>query len=119
KFRDRVRVYMDTALYQSKQPTPEMFAENAKEAVSMGMTAVKFDLDQANDPGRYDRYNWTASPAELQRMVDQMTAAREAVGPNVDICADMHGRYDLPTAQQVARRLEPLNLMWLEEPVPA
>jgi galactonate dehydratase len=31
----------------------------------------------------------------------------------------MHGRYDAVTGQQVARRLEPLNLMWLEEPIPA
>ena len=80
---------------------------------------MKFDLDQANDPNKYDQFNWTASPAEIQRMVDQMTAARQAVGPNVDICADMHARYDYPTAQQVAKRMEPLNLMWLEEPVPA
>src|SRR5690606_1311634 len=119
KFRDRIRVYMDTALYQSRLPTPEQFAENARQAVEMGMTAIKFDLDQANDANKYDRYNWTASPAELQRMVDQMTAAREAVGPNIDICADMHGRYDAPTAQQVAKLMEPLNLMWLEEPIPA
>jgi len=81
KFRDSVRVYMDTALYQFQQPTPEDFAANAREAVDMGMTAIKFDLDQGNDPARYDRYNWTASPGELQRMVDQMTAAREEVGP--------------------------------------
>jgi galactonate dehydratase len=119
KFRDRVRVYMDTALYQSRLPTPEDFAASAREAVDMGMTAVKFDLDQANDPNRYDAHNWTASPAELQRMVDQMTAAREAVGPNIDICADMHGRYDLPSGKRAAELLEPLNLMWLEEPVPA
>jgi galactonate dehydratase len=119
KFRDRVRVYMDTALYQSNLPTPEDFAKSAREAVDMSMTAVKFDLDQGNDPNRYDRYNWTASPAELTRMVDQMTAAREAVGPNIDICADMHGRYDLPTGKRVAELMEPLNLMWLEEPVPA
>jgi galactonate dehydratase len=119
KFRDSVRVYMDTALYQSQLPSPEDFADSAREAVDMGMTAVKFDLDQGNDPNRYDRYNWTASPAELQRMVDQMTAAREAVGPNIDICADMHGRYDLPTGKRVAELMEPLNLMWLEEPVPA
>jgi galactonate dehydratase len=119
KFRDRVRVYMDTALYQSNLPTPEDFAANAREAVDMGMTAIKFDLDQANDPGRYDAYNWTASPAELRRMEEQMRAAREAVGPDIDLCADMHGRYDLPTALRVAELMEPLNLMWLEEPVPA
>lgn len=119
KFRDNVRVYMDTALYQTSLPSPEDFAANAREAVDMGMTAIKFDLDQANDPGRYDQYNWTASPAELRRMVDQMTAAREEVGPDIDLCADMHGRYDLPTALRVAELMEPLNLMWLEEPVPA
>lgn len=119
KFRDKVRVYMDTALYQSELPKPEDFATAAKEAVSMGFTAVKFDLDQANDPNKYDRYNWTASQAEIQRMYDQMAAARKAVGPNIDICADMHGRYDLPTAHKAAKILEPLNLMWLEEPIPA
>ncbi|MDV3307876.1 MAG: mandelate racemase/muconate lactonizing enzyme family protein [Cyclobacteriaceae bacterium] len=119
KFRDSIRVYCDTALYQSRLPGPEEFAKNAKRAKDMGFTAVKFDLDQFNDPNKYDRYNWTASPAEIQRMVDQIAAAREAVGPNMDICADMHGRYDAPTGQIVAKRLEPYNLMWLEEPIPA
>ncbi|WPP50507.1 mandelate racemase/muconate lactonizing enzyme family protein [Catalinimonas niigatensis] len=119
KFRDNIRVYMDTALYQSDLPSPQEFADSAKEAVDMGMTAVKFDLDQFNDPNKYDRYNWTASPGELQRMYDQIAAAREAVGPNIDICVDMHGKYDLPTGKKVAKMMEPLNLMWLEEPIPA
>lgn len=119
KFRDKIRVYMDTALYQNKLPEPGDFAASAKEAVDMGFTAVKFDLDQANDPNKYDAYNWTASPAEIQRMYDQMAAARQAVGPNIDICADMHGRYDTTTGERVAKVLEPLNMMWLEEPIPA
>ena len=119
KFRDSVRVYMDTALYQNQQPKPEEFAKAAREAVDMGFTAVKFDLDQANDPNKYDRFNWTASPAELQRMYDQMAAARKEVGPKIDICADMHGRYDATTGERAAKLLEPLNLMWLEEPIPA
>lgn len=119
KFRDNIRVYMDTALYQNNLPSPKDFADSAMEAVNMGMTAVKFDLDQYNDPNKYDRYNWTASPGELTRMYDQIAAAREAVGPNIDICVDMHGKYDLITGQKVAKMLEPLNLMWLEEPIPA
>ncbi len=119
KFRDEVRVYMDTALYQNALPKPEDFAKAAREAVDMGFNAIKFDLDQANDPNKYDRYNWTASPAEVQRMYDQMAAARKEVGPNIDICADMHGRYDAPTGEKVAKILEPLNMMWLEEPIPA
>lgn len=119
KFRDEVRVYMDTALYQSNLPQPEDFAKAAREAVDMGFNALKFDLDQANDPNKYDKFNWTASPAELQRMYDQLAAARKEVGPNIDICADMHGRYDATTGERIAKMVEPLNLMWLEEPIPA
>ncbi len=119
KFRDKIRVYCDTALYQRNLPQPSDFAEVAKKAKSMGFNAMKFDLDQANDPNKYDAYNWTASPGELQRMYDQIAAAREAVGPKTDILVDMHGRYDAVTAQAVAKRLEPLNLLWLEEPIPA
>jgi len=119
KFRDKIRVYCDTALYQSRLPTPQDFADAATNAKKMGFNAIKFDLDQRDDPAKYDLYNWTASPGELQRMYDQIAAARQAVGPMIDICVDMHGRYDAPTAHQVAKRLEPLNLMWLEEPIPA
>lgn len=119
KFRDKVRVYCDTALYQRNLPTPNDFKEAALKATKMGFNALKFDLDQANDPNKYDAYNWTASPMELQRMYDQIAAVREAVGPNIDICVDMHGRYDAPTGQAVAKLLEPLKLMWLEEPIPA
>lgn len=119
KFRDKIRVYCDTALYQQNLPKPEDFAKAALDAKKLGFNAIKFDLDQRNDPKKYDLYNWTASPGEIQRMVDQVTAARKAVGPEIDICCDMHGRYDAVTGQQVAKRLEPLNLMWLEEPIPA
>ena len=52
-------------------------------------------------------------------MYDQLAAVREAVGPKIDICVDMHGRYDLNTALAISRRVENLNLMWLEEPIPA
>ncbi|MBL0269848.1 MAG: mandelate racemase/muconate lactonizing enzyme family protein [Chitinophagaceae bacterium] len=119
KFRDKIRVYCDTALYQRNLPQPKDFADAAKKSKEMGFNAMKFDLDQANDPNKYDAFNWTASPGELQRMYDQIAAAREAVGPKTDILVDMHGRYDAVTAQAVAKRLEPLNLLWLEEPIPA
>ena len=111
KFRDKIRVYCDTALYQRNLPQPKDFAEAATKAKSMGFNAMKFDLDQANDPNKYDAYNWTASPGELQRMYDQIAAAREAVGPKIDILVDMHGRYDAVTAQAISKRLEPLNLI--------
>jgi galactonate dehydratase len=120
KFRDKIRVYCDTALYRANLPTPDVFAKSGLDAVkNWGYTALKFDLDEANDPNKYDRYNWTASPGELQRMYDQLAAVREAVGPKIDICVDMHGRYDLNTALAISKKVEPLNLTWLEEPIPA
>jgi len=119
KFRDKVRVYSDTALYRSNNPAPKEFADSALNAVKMGFNAIKFDIDQAGDPNRFDRYNWTASQGELQRMYDQLAAVREAVGPKIDIAVDMHGRYDLNTALAISKRVEPLNLLWLEEPIPA
>lgn len=119
KFRDKVRVYCDTQLYTVRNPKPEEYGRVALEAVAKGYTAVKFDIDEANDPNKFDRYNWTASNAELARMFASIEAVRKAVGPHIDICVDMHGRYDAPTGRKVAKMMEPLNLMWLEEPVPA
>lgn len=119
KFRDKVRVYCDTQLYSVRNPTPDVFAKVARTAVDKGYTAVKFDLDEANDPARYDRVNWTASLGEIERMYNSMAAVRKEIGPHIDICCDMHARYDAPTGRKVAKVMEPLNLMWLEEPVPA
>lgn len=119
KLRDKVRVYCDTALYRVENPQPKDYANGAKAQVKAGYTAVKFDIDEARDPNKYDRYNWTASPGELQRMYDTIAAVRQAVGPKIDVLVDMHGRYDTPTGQRVAKMMEPLNLMWLEEPIPA
>jgi galactonate dehydratase len=120
KFRDKVRVYCDTALYRTQFPSPADFATAAKDAIkNWNFNALKFDLDYAADPDKYDRWNWTASPGEIIRMYNQLAAVREAVGPKIDICVDMHGRYDHVTAQTIAKKVEPLNLTWLEEPIPA
>jgi galactonate dehydratase len=120
KFRDKVRVYCDTALYRTRFPTPEDFATAAKDAIkNWGFNALKFDLDYAADPDKYDRYNWTASNGEIARMYNQLAAVRQAVGPKVDLCVDLHGRYDIVTAQTLASKVADLNLTWLEEPIPA
>jgi galactonate dehydratase len=118
KFRDRIRVYYDTVFYAIRNPPPKEYEDAGKKGVSMGFTAIKYDIDEGADPNKYDRANWTMSPGELIRMEEQVAAARAAVGPKIDICIDMHGRYDYVTAQAVASRLEKYNLMWLEEPMP-
>lgn len=119
KFRDKIRVYCDTALYTSTNPTADDYAAAAKGAVGRGYNAVKFDVDDGRDPNKYDRFNWTANPMEIDRMYSAIAAVRQEVGPNIDICVDMHGRYDAVTGLKMAKMYEDLNLMWLEEPVPA
>jgi galactonate dehydratase len=116
KFRDRIRVYCDTA---GSRMAPELMAEKAKEDLKIGFNAVKFDVDDAGDPNKYDKYNWSVSIPELDRMVAQISAVREAVGPEIDICVDCHGRYDEASGHKIAKAMEPYNLMWLEEPTPA
>jgi len=117
KFRDRIRVYCDTA---GSRLEPEEMGRRAKEDVDKyGFTAVKFDIDDIQDPRKLDRYNWSVSIPELERMRAQIAAVREAVGPDVDICVDCHGRFDEQSGHKIAKAMEPYNLMWLEEPVPA
>jgi galactonate dehydratase len=52
-------------------------------------------------------------------MYDAIAAVRQEVGPGIDVCVDMHGRYDFITGVKMARMYEDLDLMWLEEPIPA
>jgi galactonate dehydratase len=117
KFRDKIRVYCDTA---GSRLAPDEMGRRAKEDVDKyGFTAVKFDIDDRNDPNKLDPYNWSVSIPELRRMEDQIAAVREAVGTDIDICVDCHGRFDEASGMKIAKALEPYNLMWLEEPVPA
>tara|TARA_Y100001960_G_scaffold320860_1_gene394418 strand:- start:55 stop:1188 length:1134 start_codon:yes stop_codon:yes gene_type:complete len=110
KFRDRVRLYVDSAHSNYKQRAEAIRAD--------GFTAVKFDLDDAQNPHKLDAWNWSVTPGELGIIVDQAYEIREAVGPKIDLAIDLHGRYDATAGMKIAQELEDLNLMWLEEPVP-
>ena len=116
KYRDRIRLYCDC--HAGREDTPEGNAAKAKEVVALGFNAIKFDVDDLKHPKKLDRYNHTITPGELSCMVEKVAAIREAVGPEIDLCVDMHGRYDMTSGIRVAQALEPFNLLWLEEPVP-
>jgi galactonate dehydratase len=101
KVRNRVRVYCDSGA-REMIPGDEQSVARIKEIQNMGFTAAKIDIDDAADPSRFDRVNWT-----------------EHYPKNFDIAVDMHARYDATTGKRVAKEVEPFKLMWLEEPVPA
>lgn len=115
RMRERIRLYCDA---QAGNPDDPRARERIEQILALGFTAVKIDIDDAADPMRWDRVNWTASNAEIDNMVRKVRFVREALPPRVDLAVDMHGRYDVVTARRVARELEAFRLLWLEEPVP-
>ena len=110
QFRNKVRLYIDSAHSD--------YGERAEQVQAKGFTAIKFDLDDANNPYKIDRWNWSVTPDELNSIVDQCGQIREAIGPSMDLAIDLHGRYDASAGTKIAQGLEPFNLRWLEEPVP-
>jgi galactonate dehydratase len=115
KFRDKVRIYCDSDIEDPTEPDSDQKFAWIKD---QGFTAVKIDLDDARDPARFDKVNWTASNGEIDRMVKWVERTRAAFPSSIDMACDMHGRYDAPTAKKVAKAVEPFRLMWLEEVVP-
>jgi galactonate dehydratase len=118
RVRDRVRVYCDSGA-REMIPGDEHSKARIHEIQEMGFTAAKIDIDDALDPARFDRVNWTASNGEIDHMIAKVAFTREFYSKNFDLAVDMHARYDAATGKRVAKELEPFKLMWLEEPVPA
>jgi galactonate dehydratase len=117
KFRDKIRLYAD--LHAGEVETPQAYADKAVEVIEgEGYSAVKFDVDNTG-VGKYDRFNWTTSAKEMTHIIDLIRTTREAMGFDVDLAIDCHGQFDIPSAITLAKAVEDLRLMWLEEPVPA
>ena len=122
--RDRLRTY--TYLYPGDGDTypdpatpnvyndPDMAAERALHYLSLGFTAVKFD-----PAGAYTVYDGhEPSLEDLDRSERFCRTLREAVGTRADLPFGTHGQFTVPGACRMARRLEPYDPLWFEEPVP-
>ncbi len=117
RVRDRVRVYCDSGS-REMIPGDERSLARIQQIREMGFTAAKIDIDDAADPARFDRVNWTASNGEIDHMVAKIGFTRENYPKAIDLAVDMHGRYDATTGKRVAKEVERFKLLWLEEPVP-
>jgi len=116
KFRDKIRLYADC--HAGETMDPQAYAEKALEVIEEGFSAVKFDVDHASD-GKLDPWNWTCGAKEMTDIVNLIQATREAIGYELDLAIDCHGQFDVPSAITLAKAVENLRLLWLEEPVPA
>ncbi len=90
--------------------TPDEFHAAAKKVLDKGYKALKFDPFGA---GFYEMER-----AEKNYVIGLVEAVRDAVGPDVEILIEMHGRFNPVTAVEFARELAPFKPSWLEEPVP-
>jgi len=115
RFRDQVRVYNDCNA--GEEENPQSYARKAKEVEARGFSAIKFDIDPL--PDRRDPYNRCISNDHIHHFVEVVTAIREALDPNTDLAIDAHWAYAPVDIIKVAQAFEPLDLLWLEDPVPA
>lgn len=106
--RDKIKAYANG--WYTVERTPEEFHAAAKRVVEKGYRALKFDPFGA---GFYE-----LDLAEKARTIELVEAVRDAVGPDVEILIEMHGRFNPVTAVEMSRELERFKPSWVEEPVP-
>jgi galactonate dehydratase len=107
--RSRVRAYASHWLRDAV--TEEQAAEGAREAVRRGFTAFKW-VAVTYERLRADETTAIAHAARL------MAAAREAVGPGIDIMVECSEFLSPRTAERLDQALAPYSPFWFEEPIP-
>jgi galactonate dehydratase len=88
---------------------PADVGRQAKEVVAKGFTAFK--MNGTPELAIVD------SHGKIDDAVARVAEARAAVGPDVGIAIDFHGRVHRPMAKALLRELEPFHPMFVEEPV--
>src|SRR6478752_2424379 len=108
KVRDRIPAYANG--WYTVERNPEDFYNAAKKVVERGYRALKFD---PFGPGYYE-----LSREERIRSISLVEAVRDAIGPDVEILVEMHGRFTAAQAIRISHDLEQFDPSWIEEPVP-
>ena len=126
--RDRIPIY-NTCLGHGPNQDDQAWMNGragqlAAGLLQQGISAMKiwpFDLP----PGLADAETGAPGPVRhyldkntLKRGVACVEEIRAAVGDKMQIAIEGNARWNLPAAIQIARALEPYNIMWLEEMIP-
>ncbi len=93
---------------------PDLAAARAQEYLAQGFTALKFD--PAGPYSAFDGRQLSLDALDLSERFARRL--REAVGNRADLLFGTHGQMTAAGAIRLARRLEPADPLWLEEPVP-
>ncbi len=106
--RDEIKIYANAWFSGAK--TPEEFASKAKATVAKGVRALKWDP--------FGKAYLYMEKREFSAAIDCVAAVREAVGPDVELLIEGHGRFDVATAVKIANAIKPYDPMFFEEPIP-
>jgi len=104
--RSKIRAYASMLGYSVE---PDLVAERARQVVAEGYTAIKWFLPCDPKDGEEG----------LRKNLAVIRAAREAVGPDVDLMFDAWNSWDVPYTLRMAELAAPYRPYWFEEPVMA
>ena len=106
--RKKIRVYATGMPYTG-------VVDHVRKLLDRGITAMKggptIPLAIPSD-GQY------LSPKDLDRALDPIRKIRDAVGLEMQIANDGHGKWTLPVAIRIAQAMEPYEIMWQEDLMP-
>jgi mandelate racemase/muconate lactonizing protein len=108
KVRDSVKCYANAWFAGAKKP--EEFAKMAKVAVKNGFSGLKWDP--------FGKEYMHIAPKELHEALDCIAAVKDAVGDQVHLIIEGHGRFNIPTAVRIGNALKEFDILWFEEPIP-
>jgi galactonate dehydratase len=114
KLRSYTYLYPQSGDQSDVYRDPELAAQRASEYVQQGFTAVKFD-----PVGPYSAFDPRQLSLEALEHAERfIRTVREAVGDTCDLLFGTHGQMTAAGAIRLARRLEPFDPLWFEEPTP-
>ena len=99
-FREEVPAYVTCGYYRDNKDNAEL-RDEVQRLLAQGHTGFKAK----------------AGGIPLKDDIERLAVMREVIGPSCDFMVDPNRAWDLDTAMEAARLLEPLNPRWLEEPV--
>lgn len=108
KVRDSVKCYANAWFAGAKKP--EEFAQKAKIAVKNGFSGLKWDP--------FGKEYLNIDPKHLNDALNCIAAVKDAVGDQVHLIIEGHGRFNVPTAVRIGNALEKFGILWFEEPIP-
>jgi galactonate dehydratase len=96
--------------YHVRGNTAEELRALRQSATKLGITCFKSGI-----PGYYE---WIETNAKIRAAVRRLEMLRENLGPDIDIGIDFHAKTSPSVASILVKEVEPLNLLFIEEPCP-